>query len=269
MDRLLKWNKFESKLVGKIYGPDIHREFRFTQPNDNFTIRKCCITFPDEVSINFDASEKTQNDADIDTFKLSINQNNQNLDSLPMPALTSIFREYLSLYGDKIQFEDYNEYHFIRTYLNKEDLFETTFNGYIYSDEKLGCTDVEIKITKDQSERNLINSGIFKNGLQPAYYCLSKSILLVKDKKDWRNFISQNHESIMQEFIDPISEMEINDGIKSIIPVNVKFGNIGLIEYLYLYGISNGFKKEISYILNRFSSNIETAKVLSLLYDIW
>jgi len=151
-DDFLNENEF-TKLATK-FMDKMDREMNFRRPNDDVRIYHLEITFPDDVKLRFKAIENLHSDTE--TFTLEPMEKNP----------TS--REYIKLYGNKLQFDDYNAYKRIRLYMNIDDLIGNNFDGYIYCPDKLGSVEVNIDIT-DSSIKEVvyklpfIRKGIFSD----------------------------------------------------------------------------------------------------------
>ncbi len=95
----------------------------FSKPNNNdYIIQKVKIIYPDDACITFGVRENIHSDTE--TYKLYMPQNDNK--STYFVALT-----YLSLFGDTIQFDNFEEYTFVRGYLGSADINEHIFNGYV------------------------------------------------------------------------------------------------------------------------------------------
>jgi hypothetical protein len=265
---ILNWKKFNeneyTKLATKLMG-NMHKNYAFTEPQDNFQIKYCTIQFPDDTIINFDCQEF--HNKDIGTFKLSLKRGENN--STNWKGAQS----YLNLYGNEIQFDDYNEYKMIRYYMNREDLFDTTFDGYIYGDGKLGATDVRITIDKSNVSLDepsiFLKSGLISNPLS-RNLILDKAFLSIKGKPAWRNFFYDHKDETLQNFIDPIDTLSIETNNK-INPFEINYNGINLCGYIYLYQIIYGFKdklEDVKFILNNINMYMDTEKILGVLYEM-
>lgn len=288
---IYNWQKFNENeytaLAAKLYLPSIDRERRFTGPSDNdskfgTTLRYCTITFPDDVVINFDIISENYND-DINTIKLGARNR-----AGYHPIETSLSSEYLKLFGDRIQFEDFNAYRMIRLYMNRVDLFDTPMDGYIYDPDKLGATEVNIHIDlsndSDLPMRFLRNGGVFGSNIDSHLYALSSANYIIDKNKSWRNYFRENKDETLQKFIDPIDNISVDTPMVEIKPCHVFSGKIGdiskgyikmdgtsgvgLCGYLYLYGILNGFTKSSIFVLKNYSKDIRPSLILDALYEM-
>ena len=264
--RISNWKKFNenefTRLATKYMGP-MHKNFAFNGPNDDFPIKYITIAFPDGSIINFDCVEN--HTKDIGTFKLSAVRE-------PL-ADKRIAQLYLDLYGNEIQFEDFKEYQMIRYYMNRSDLFDTTFDGYIYGQEKLGATDVGINIgdinTNDPSPSYFRSKGLFQINTT-AQFTLESAIKIIKDIPAWRNFFRDHKDETLQNFIDPLDKISI-DTNDNVMPSNVNYKGMNICGYLYLYGILHSFtdkKEDIKFILNRFNTPMSPEKIIGVLYEM-
>lgn len=265
--RISNWEKFNenefTRLATKYMGP-MHKDFAFNGPTDNFDIKYITISFPDGAVINFDCREN--HTKDIGTFKLSATRESSS---------KRIAQLYLNLYGDEIQFEDFKEYQMIRYYMNRTDLFDTTFDGYIYGQEKLGATDIKIHIntinTSELIPQYFVNrsNNLFQINTT-AQFTLESAIKIVKDIPAWRNFFIDHKDETLQNFIDPLDKISI-DTHDQVIPANVNYKGMNICGYLYLYGILHGFtdkKEDIKFILNRFNTPMSPEKIIGVLYEM-
>lgn len=276
--RILNWRKFNeneyTKLATNFMG-GMHKDLAFNGPQDNFQIKYCTIVFPDGSTINYDCQEF--HGRDIGTFKLSvITQNGPNF-----TQEARIAQLYLNLYGNEIQFDDFNSYQMIRYYMNKEDLFDTTFDGYIYGstnpkgESKLGATDIQIKITginvSDNKPQYISKYGIFEVYKEAStIFTLTQAYKIIENKQDWRNYFTDHKDETLQNFIDPLDKISIETN-DHVIPSQVNYNGINICGYLYLYGIIHGFTekhKDIKLIINNFNNSIEPEKIIGVLYEM-
>lgn len=247
-----EFTKLGTHFMGKIVD-----EFGFTQPNDNVSLKYCNITFPDGVKIKFDMELNINSDTETIIIKPIKNHNYENI---PI--------SYINLYGDKLQFEDHESFRRIRLYMNKEDLFDTSFSGYIYSDGKLGSIEVDIEIDKDISDRiinnSLLKKGIF-NGVDSIIMelIISISTRILKSEDSINNFKKSIYEFV-HKFIEYIESF--NNRVRPIDIILQK--DIGLIGFLYLYTILNEESEEVIEIISNPFTFVNKDELLGILYSI-
>jgi len=267
--RILNWQKFNENEYTKLatkFMDKMHKSHAFNGPQDPFTIKYCTVQFPDGAIINFDCKEN--HSKDIDTFELFSRTRGEGNHTDYRGAFL-----YLDLYGDKIQFEDFREYQMIRYYMNKADLFDTEFDGYIYGHNKLGVTDVKIRITAENisdtparifSRNGIISHQVFRNRI------LELSYQMIKDKPDWRNFFTDHKDETLQKLIDPLDKISLETS-DDVTPLDLSIGRVNMCAYIYLYHVLYGFKekiKDVKDVLNNPNHPVNPEKILGILYEM-
>jgi len=155
-------NENEYTKLATHFMDDMDKEFKFFSPNDDIRLIYCNITFPDGVKMRFSCRENLHSDTE--TFTLSKISGNERNDY--NTYLTQ--QKYLNLYGDKIQFDNFNTYRRIRLYMNRQDLFGTNFDGYIYDSNKLGNIPVVIEFDKSNQTGLIPRAFLKKRNFQTS-----------------------------------------------------------------------------------------------------
>lgn len=232
MRKLVKFESF-TKLVANMYFSKYGDTF--DRPNDPIRVQNCIIRFPDDKILSFqidieDYMSETMN------IKISPTNKTRNQDN----RLTDLQNFYITIFGNMIQFDSLDEYKFVRKYLNKEDLFDSQFDSYIYSDNHNGPFDITLKISKNDS---FINS----RGLIGDYnYNVIQSLIrMVKEDKKWKSNIVEFLEYGLYKSYTILEDIDNDETKKQTIqPIDVKVdylsGEVGISEILYLYHILRG-----------------------------
>jgi hypothetical protein len=247
-----KWNEFinenEFTKLGAYFMRNIDKEFNFTSPNDNVRIEQITITLPDNVKVTFDTNENLYSDTE--TFTLN-GVDNRLISSYQMKDYI-IINEYLKLYGNKIQFDNYNIYKRIRLYMNIEDLYDTKFDGYIYNPDKKGSNEIEIEI-KDNSSR-IKNNSFMKNDY--IYPFIKGANLICNKIKGISNFISDRY-SVANHLLKELENKDENIIIQNDYP---------LLGYFYLYTVLINKDKDILNLLENINNYKSKEEIINLLY---
>ena len=256
------------KLASEI--SDIDQEFKFTQPNDNVRLEHCIITFPDGASIPFPViSEHYTNDTKTITISSTPYQTVYSNDDPIARINHQTTSRYIKLYGGCIQFESFKEYRFVRMYNNIQDLYDHTFDGFIYDDkDDYGFSEIFIQFTKSRYSINTSKS-IVK---QSNFLHLDQAILIKEMDSDYKKNLS----NYAIKFTKKIEELGFNIDKSNIgtifvtekeLPLNIPNPRIGLVGYLYLAFVNGLIPKSdiLVKILNH--GDFDSDDIIVTLYD--
>jgi hypothetical protein len=121
------WYSVAARMVNST--PSKDRIMDFSKPSNNdFRVPSAKIIYPDNAIIEFVIQENIY--SDIETYKLLEPKMAMNGDR----RCYSTALMYYTLFGSGLQFDNFEEYTLVRGYLNKADVNEHTFDGYIVGD---------------------------------------------------------------------------------------------------------------------------------------
>ncbi len=263
-------NENEYTKLATHFMDDMDKEFKFFSPNDDIRLIYCNITFPDGVKMRFSCRENLHSDTE--TFTLSKISGNERNDY--NTYLTQ--QKYLNLYGDKIQFDNFNTYRRIRLYMNRQDLFGTNFDGYIYDSNKLGNIPVVIEFDKSNQTglipRAFLKRGIFKQANDSFIaYILDQASLFFKNDEYLTKF-RDIKESLVHDFLEALENEQQDRFLICDVRLNEPNKNIDrqlrLISYLYLYCIFYKTNDDVLEIITNPGSSFDRESLIVLLYGL-
>lgn len=203
---------------------DMDKKYNLTSPNDKRELKICQVQYPDGVIINYELIENYYSDVSTITLKIF---------TLPNNRYSERFQQiYIDMYGDVIQFENFNEYKMIRFYMNIEDIYDVNFSAFLYPPEGVkGFTEVNFKFLDVNYTYGIKNYGPWYNDLY------SINLLQYMNTKKMSILKKSNNRLLAQHMFVEILE-EINLSNKSYIQeysIDLDSSKIYLAEYLYYY----------------------------------
>lgn len=208
---------------------DMDSRYKFTRPNDNTPLTICSVEYPDGVVINY--SIKENYNSDTETIFLYFNEMSDNYGSRESDILN---RLYISIYGDTIQFETFEEYKRIRFYMNVDDIYDVNFSGYSCPHNAKGFTDVNFKFLKPNNTVGIKKNGPWPNSPVAASIFMNNILNGFNANKIY--IIKNNRLEVQHRFVEVLEEIELSG--KSYLTshkIEINGTTITLPEYLYFY----------------------------------
>jgi hypothetical protein len=221
-------NEF-TKIATHLMG-DIDSRYKFSSPNDKTPLTMCSVEYPDGVIINYNIIERYYSDTE--TIFLCFNKISNDYGSYDSDRLN---RLYITMYGDTIQFETFEEYKRIRFYMNVDDIYDVNFSCYACPPEGVkGFTEVNLKFIKPNNTVGIKKNGPWPNS--PVAASAFMNNILGGFNASKIAILKSNRLEIQHRFVEILEEIELSG--KSYLTshkIEISGNTITLSEYLYFY----------------------------------